>query len=209
MDNTRIDNAARCVQRWTDALAQLAESLDAARVAHWLGPVAASGWAAAPVYRRMRVIQAWSGWSELSPSALGLHANQLALLMPARLANVLIARALFSRGLAVRRCIERERLDWLEQCVGPAVLEHVRQNASAGLSVPLLPRDADQAAWVGDGWRRMQADGVWSNPVVAKLLALSLPLGAAHVANVAADGASAAFLTALPTLMPEASCVSG
>ncbi|RBC79851.1 type III secretion protein HrpB4, partial [Xanthomonas oryzae pv. oryzae] len=131
MDNTRIDNAARCVQRWTDALAQLAESLDAARVAHWLGPVAASGWAAAPVYRRMRVIQAWSGWSELSPSALGVHANQLALLMPARLANVLIARALFSRGLAVRRCIERERLGWLEQCVGPAVLEHVRQNASA------------------------------------------------------------------------------
>ncbi|RBI55990.1 type III secretion protein HrpB4, partial [Xanthomonas oryzae pv. oryzae] len=122
MDNTRIDNAARCVQRWTDALAQLAESLDAARVAHWLGPVAASAWAAAPVYRRMRVIQAWSGWSELSPSALGVHANQLALLMPARLANVLIARALFSRGLAVRRCIERERLGWLEQCVGPAVL---------------------------------------------------------------------------------------
>ncbi|MCF5939225.1 type III secretion protein HrpB4, partial [Xanthomonas perforans] len=148
-------------------------------------------------------------WSELSPSALGLHANQLALLMPERLAKVLIARALFSRGLAVRRCIERERLDWLEQCVGPAVLEHVRQNASAGLPVPLLPRDADQAAWVGDGWRRMQADGVWSNPVVAKLLALSLPLGAAQVATVAADGASDAFLTALPTLIPEASCVCG
>ncbi|RBD97146.1 type III secretion protein HrpB4, partial [Xanthomonas oryzae pv. oryzae] len=36
-----------------------------------------------------------------------------------------------------------------------------------------------------------------------------LPLGAAQVATVAADGASAAFLTALPTLMPEASCVSG
>ncbi|WP_017171183.1 type III secretion protein HrpB4, partial [Xanthomonas phaseoli] len=141
--------------------------------------------------------------------ALGLQANQLALLTPAQLAQVLIARALFSRGLAVRRCIERERLDWLEQCVGPAVLEHVRQNASAGLPVPLLPRDAEQAAWVGDGWRRMQADGVWSNPVVAKLLALSLPLDAAQVATVAADGASDAFLSALPTLMPEASCVCG
>ncbi|KFA38725.1 serine kinase, partial [Xanthomonas vasicola pv. musacearum NCPPB 4384] len=127
----------------------------------------------------------------------------------ALLAKVMISRALFSRGLAVRRCIERDRLDWLEQCVGPAVLEQLRQHAATGLAVPLLPRDADQAAWVGDGWRRLEADGVWPNPVVAKLLSLSLPLGAAQIAPVAADGASDAFLSALPTLMPEALCVSG
>lgn len=61
-------------------------------------------------------------------------------------------------------------------------------------------------AMAGVGWRPM---GVWPNPVVAKLLSLSLPLGAAQIAPVAADGASDAFLSALPTLMPEALCVSG
>ncbi|MCL1527267.1 type III secretion protein HrpB4 [Xanthomonas nasturtii] len=209
MDNARIDNTVRWIQRWTAMLAALAQSLDAARVAHWLGPVAAMGWAQAPVHRRLRVIQVWSGWSGLPLAALDPPASTLVLLTPASVAKVLISRALFSRGLALRRCIERERLDWFEQLVGPAVLEHVRQRAVTGLPMPLLPRDADQVAWIGDGWRRLQADGVWPDPGVAKLLALSLPLGAAQVAPVAADGESTAFLHALPTLLPEPPCVCG
>ncbi|MCC4605756.1 type III secretion protein HrpB4 [Xanthomonas campestris pv. badrii] len=209
MDNARIDNTVRCIQRWTAMLAALAQSLDAERVAHWLGQVAAMGWAQAPAHRRLRVIQAWSGWSGLPLAALDLPASTLVLLTPASLAKVLISRALFSRGLALRRCIERERLDWFEQRVGPAVLEHVRQRAVTGLPMSLLPRDADQLAWIGDGWRRMQADGVWPDPCMAKLLALSLPLGAAQVAPVAADGQSAAFLQALPALLPELPCVCG
>ncbi|MCM5644640.1 type III secretion protein HrpB4, partial [Xanthomonas hortorum pv. pelargonii] len=44
---------------------------------------------------------------------------------------------------------------------------------------------------------------------IAKVLALSLPLGAAKVAPIAADGASDAFLQALPTLLPELPCVFG
>ena len=41
MDKARIDNTARWLQRWTAAVSTLAQSLDAERVAHWLGPVAA------------------------------------------------------------------------------------------------------------------------------------------------------------------------
>lgn len=209
MEDTQLKNTARCIQRWAAMLSQLAQSLDADRVAYWLGPVAAKGWTSAPAYRRLRLIRAWSGWSGVPLSALDPPASQLAVLTPALLAKVLISRALFSRAVAVRRCIERERLNWLEQCVGPRVLEQMRQHADTRLAEPLLPRDADQAAWIGDGWRRLEADGVWPHPVVAKLLSLSLPLGAAQVAPIQADGASDAFLSALPTFMPEASCVSG
>lgn len=214
MEDTQLKKTARCIQRWAAMLSQLAQSLDADRVAYWLGPVAAKGWSSASAYRRLRVIRAWSGWSGVPLSALDPPASQLVVLSPALLAKVLVSRALFSRAVAVRRCIERERLNWIEQCVGPRVLEQMRQHAGpqhAGtrLALPLLPRDADQAAWIGDGWRRLEADGMWPHPVVAKLLSLSLPLGATQVAPVRADGASDAFLSALPTFIPEASCVFG
>ncbi|CAG2083850.1 type III secretion protein HrpB4 [Xanthomonas euroxanthea] len=209
MDKARIDNAARWLQRWTAAVCALAQSLEAERVAHWLGPVAASGWERAPAQRRVRVIQAWSGCLRMQVSALDSPANQLVVLAPDLLAKVLMSRALFSRALALRRCIERERLSWFEQRVGPAVLEHVRHRAVTGMTAPLLPRDADQAAWVGDGWRRLAADGAWPDPCIAKVIALSLPLGAAQVAPIAADGASDAFLQALPTLLPELPCACG
>ncbi|CAE1133179.1 type III secretion protein HrpB4 [Xanthomonas euroxanthea] len=209
MDKARIDNAARWLQRWTAVVSALAQSLEAERVAHWLGPVAASGWERAPAQRRVRVIQAWSGCLCMQVSALDSPANQLVVLAPDLLAKVLMSRALFSRALALRRCIERERLSWFEQRVGPAVLEHVRHRAVTGMTAPLLPRDADQAAWVGDGWRRLAADGAWPDPCIANVIALSLPLGAAQVAPIAADGASDAFLQALPTLLPELPCACG
>ncbi|MFC7520534.1 type III secretion protein HrpB4 [Xanthomonas populi] len=209
MDNARIDNAALWLQRLTATVSALAQSLDADRVAHWLGPVAALGWERAPAQRRLRVIQAWSGWSSMQISALDPLANRLVVLAPDLLAKVLMSRALFSRAPALRRCIERERLTWFEQRVGPAVFEHVRHRAVNGMTEPLLPRDADQAAWIGDGWRRLVADGAWHDPCIAKVVALSLPLGAAHVAPIAADGASDAFLQALPTLLPELPCVCG
>ncbi|MCC4632085.1 type III secretion protein HrpB4 [Xanthomonas dyei] len=209
MDHARIDNAALWLQRWTAAMSALAQSLDADRVAHWLGPVAAAGWAGAPAQRRVRVIQAWSGCSRMQLCALDPLANRLVALAPDLLAKVLMSRALFSRAVALRRCIERERLIWFEQRVGPAVLDAVRHRAGTGTTAPLLPRDADQAAWVGDGWRRMQADGVWPDPCIANVMALSLPLDAAHVAPIAADGVSDAFLQALPTLLPELPCVYG
>ncbi|MCC4615493.1 type III secretion protein HrpB4 [Xanthomonas campestris pv. asclepiadis] len=209
MDKARIDNAARWLQRWTAAVSALAQSLEAERVAHWLGPVAALGWERAPAQRRVRVIQAWSGCSRMQVSALDSPANRLVVLAPDLLSKVLMSRALFSRALALRRCIERERLSWFEQRVGPAVLEHVRHRAVTGMTAPLLPRDADQAAWVGDGWRRLAADGAWPDPCIAKVIALSLPLGAAQVAPIATDGASDAFLQALPTLLPELPCVCG
>ncbi|WAH64948.1 type III secretion protein HrpB4 [Xanthomonas hortorum] len=209
MDKARIDNAALWLQRWTAAVSMLAQSLEAERVAHWLGPVAALGWERAPAQRRVRMIQAWSGCSRMQVSALDPLANRLVVLAPDLLAKVLMSRAVFSRALALRRCIERERLTWFEQWVGPAVLEHVRHRAVTGMTVPLLPRDAEHAAWIGDGWRRMEADGAWPDPCIAKVLALSLPLGAARVAPIAADGASDAFLQALPTLLPELPCVFG
>ncbi|WP_126944926.1 type III secretion protein HrpB4 [Xanthomonas sp. BRIP62409] len=209
MDKARIDNAARWLQRWAAAVRALAQSLEAERVAHWLGPVAALGWERAPAQRRVRVVQAWAGCSRMQVSALDSPANRLVVLAPDLLAKVLMSRALFSRALALRRCIERERLSWFEQRVGPAVLEHVRHRAVTGMTAPLLPRDADQAAWVGDGWRRLAADGAWPDPCIAKVIALSLPLGAAQVAPIAADGASDAFLQALPTLLPELPCVCG
>ncbi|APO97306.1 type III secretion protein HrpB4 [Xanthomonas vesicatoria] len=209
MDNARIEGAALWLQRSTAAISVLARSLDADRVAHWLGPVAASGWERAPTQRRLRVIQAWSGWSGVPVSASGSLASRLVVLAPELLAKVLMSRALFSRALALRRCIERERLTWFEQQVGPAVLEHIRHRAVGGLPVPLLPHDADQATWIGDGWRRLEADGVWPDPGVAKVLALGLPLGAAQVARVSADSHSDAFLQVLPTLLPELSCVCG
>ncbi|MEA9806897.1 type III secretion protein HrpB4 [Xanthomonas campestris pv. campestris] len=209
MDKARIDNTARWLQRWTAAVSTLAQSLDAERVAHWLGPVAALGWERAAAQRRMRVIQAWSGWASMQVGALDPLANRLVVLAPDLLARVLMSRALFSRALALRRCIERERLSWFEQGVGPAVLDYVRHCAGTGMTAPLLPHDADQAAWIGDGWRRMQADGVWPDPCIAKVLALCLPLGAARVVPIAADGASDAFLRALPTLLPELPCVFG
>lgn len=164
MDKARIDNTARWLQRWTAAVSTLAQSLDAERVAHWLGPVAAFGWERAPAQRRVRVIQAWSGWASMQVGALDPLANRLVVLAPDLLARVLMSRALFSRALALRRCIERERLSWFEQRVGPAVLDYVRHCAGTGMTAPLLPHDADQAAWIGDGWRRMQADGVWPDP---------------------------------------------
>ncbi|WP_127168250.1 type III secretion protein HrpB4 [Xanthomonas sp. BRIP62415] len=209
MDKARIDNAARWLQRWAAAVRALAQSLEAERVAHWLGPVAALGWERAPAQRRVRVVQAWAGCSRMQVSALDSPANRLVVLAPDLLAKVFMSRALFSRALALRRCIERERLSWFEQRVGPAVLEHVRHRAVTGMTAPLLPRDADQAAWVGDGWRRLAADGAWPDPCIAKVIALSLPLGAAQVAPIAADGASDAFLQALPTLLPELPCVCG
>ena len=209
MDKARIDNTARWLQRWTAAVSTLAQSLDAERVAHWLGPVAALGWERAAAQRRMRVIQAWSGWASMQVGALDPLANRLVVLAPDLLARVLMSRALFSRALALRRCIERERLSWFEQRVGPAVLDYVRHCAGTGMTAPLLPHDADQAAWIGDGWRRMQADGVWPDPCIVKVLALCLPLGAARVVPIAADGASDAFLRALPTLLPELPCVFG
>ncbi|NIJ83188.1 type III secretion system HrpB4-like protein [Xanthomonas arboricola] len=209
IDQARIDNAALWLQRCTAALPALAQSLDADRVAHWLGPVAASGWEGAPAQRRVRLVQAWTGWSSMPPCALDPLASRLVMLAPELLAKVLMSRALFSRALALRRCIERERLSWFEQRVGQAVLDHVRHRAVSGMTAPLLPRDADPTAWVGDGWRRLAADGAWPDPCVAKVITLSLPLGAARVAPVAADGASDAFLQALPTLLPELSCVCG
>ena len=209
MDNVRIDNAAMWIQRWTATVAALAQSLDADRVAHWLGPVASMGWEQASAQRRLRVIQVWSGWSNMKLSALDPLANRLVVLAPELFAKVLMSRALFSRALAMRRCIERERLDWFEQRVGPAVLEYLRHRAVTGMTEPLLPRDASQAAWIGDGWRRLAADGAWPDPCVAKVVALCLPLGAARVAPIAADGASDAFLHALPNLLPELSCAFG
>ncbi|WP_372392875.1 type III secretion protein HrpB4 [Xanthomonas sp. NCPPB 3582] len=209
MDEARIDNAALWLQQWTATLSALAQSLDADRVAYWLGPVSAVSWERAPAQHRARVIQAWSGCSSMQVSALQPLANRLVMLAPDLLAKVLMSRALFSRVLALRRCIERERLSWFEQRLGPAVLEHVRHRAATGTTVPLLPRDADQAAWVGDGWRRLAADGAWPDPCIAKVIALSLPLGAAQMAPVAADGESDAFLQALPTLLPELPCICG
>ncbi|MCC4620093.1 type III secretion protein HrpB4 [Xanthomonas cassavae CFBP 4642] len=209
MDNARIDTAARRLQQWMTAVSALAQSLDAGRVDHWLGPVAALGWSRAPAQRRVRVIQSWTGCTRMQVSALDPLASRLAVLGPELLGKVLMSRALFSRPLALRRCIERERLNWFEQRVGPAVLEYVRHRTVTGLSAPLLPRDADQAVWIGDGWRRLAADGVWPDPCISKLIALSLPLDAAQVAPVVADGASDAFLQALPSLLPELSCICG
>lgn len=55
-------------------------------------------------------------------SALDPLANRLVVLAPDLLAKVLMSRAVFSRALALRRCIERERLTgsssgWGRRCL--------------------------------------------------------------------------------------------
>lgn len=197
------------ILQWVAHVNALALTMQADQAGHWLGPAAANAWQQAPVHHRVRAIRAWLGWSRAILPAADTLAHRLLLLGAELLANVLMIRALFSRVLELRRCIEGERLIWFENCVGAKVFEDLRHRAVSVVALPLLPRDADRADWIGDGWRRLLADGVWSDPCLAKLSGLALPLRAAQVPPVVADGASVAFLEVLPDLMPELSCACG
>ncbi|HDR9503517.1 TPA: hypothetical protein QDC06_006857 [Burkholderia cepacia] len=145
-----------------------------------------------------------------SVAMFDVPATRLALLTQQQLARVVLARALFARVHALRRCIDANRLDWFDTQAGAGVVHRLltmRENAVAHIE-PLLTDDAPLSAWLADGWRRVRSDPSFGPAV--PLVTLSLPAGVdTCVVDPPYDGLGAMFFARLPELFPELTWLFG
>ncbi|UKE74440.1 type III secretion protein HrpB4 [Xanthomonas graminis] len=150
-------------------------------------------WAGAAPARRQELLIAALQLDALPAACFENADSELALLEPAPLQQLLLARALYARSDAVRHCIERAPRQWFAERLGPSLWQWLRGCPAASTRVPLLAcgSDAHAQAWYLDGWCRLVADGLWPWPGLAHLAAASAGLdpGSAGAASPG-DGGS-------------------
>ncbi|MGV1119561.1 type III secretion protein HrpB4 [Xanthomonas translucens] len=152
-------------------------------------------WAGAVPLRRQELVVAALQLDGLPAACFDDADSELALLEPAPLQQLLLARALYARSDALRHCIERARRQWLAERLGPSVWQWLRGCPASPTWVPLLEcgNDAHAHAWCQDGWCRLVADGLWPWPGLARLAAASAGLDP-DSAVLAGDGGSRDFI---------------
>ncbi|AXF25788.1 hypothetical protein CUJ89_35840 [Burkholderia pyrrocinia] len=225
LDADRVDGAAcagagavwlaRAALAWRARITERAALLDpAAAHAHFGLPGAA--WRRAGRDARRAWLAAAVGAVAPPVRAFDAPASRLALLSRAELGRVLLARALFARADALRRCIDAARLDRFDAHAGAGFVAHLltacADVGAATYAEPLLADDAPVSAWLHDGWRRILAEPR-VDPRAAALIELALPARSpgskAEDAGELHDALGAMFFRRLPELFPELTWLFG
>jgi len=132
--------------------------------------------------------------------------NRLGVLPPTMLRRVLAVRGLYAMRSAVRRCIDRAKLEQLREAIGEASLVALRQSAvTDGETMQALPESLDAKALVAAGLEIMQHDGSIDIPGVWHLIVLQI-VGTPTTVPLHATEPNAEtlrFLSSVTALIPE------
>lgn len=109
------------------------------------------------------------------PQAFAAPGERLGVAEPALLRRALAVRALYARRSAVRRCIERDRLDRMRVAVGSQTFDVLRGMAAADGETTLpLPDILDAAALAQEGFWRLRRENAIATPSIVSMVALQL-----------------------------------